>query len=138
MRSILIPVLLMLGACSSAPTTNEIDSADFGLDVSEEACLAVAQPFIREQMGDPESTVFQNLKCYRGWEGNVPAVGVKATYGHRFAGEVDSKGAIRRYTGFTPFSGIVRDDGEGPRVVRYCITSATDDYRFCIPSMVEE
>lgn len=111
MRSTLIPVLLILGACSSAPTSTEIDTADFGLDVSEEACLAVAKPFIREQMGDPETAVFQKLKCYRGWEGKVLAVGVEATYGHRFAGEVDSKGAIRRYTGFTPFSGIVRDEG---------------------------
>jgi hypothetical protein len=37
----------------------------------------------------------------------------------------------------TPFSGIVRDDGDGPKVVRYCITSGTKDYRFCIPSMVD-
>ena len=59
MRSILISVLLTLGACSSAPTSNEIDTADFGLDVSEEACLAVAKPFIREQVGDPDSAVFQ-------------------------------------------------------------------------------
>ena len=47
------------------------------------------------------------------------------------------KGEIGRYTGMTPFSGIVRDDGDGPKVVRYCITSGTKDYRFCIPSMVD-
>ena len=33
--------------------------------------------------------------------------------GYRFAGNVDSKGDIGRYTGLTPFSGIVRNDGDG-------------------------
>ena len=105
--------------------------------MSEETCLAVATPFITQRMGDPESVIFENLKCYRGLEGRVPVARVEATYGYRFAGDVDSKGEIGRYTGMTPFSGIVRDDGDGPKVVRYCITSGTKDYRFCIPSMVD-
>lgn len=88
-------------------------------------------------MGDPESVIFDDLKCYRGLEGRVPIARVEATYGYRFAGNVDSKGDIGRYTGLTPFSGIVRNDGDGPRVVRYCITSGTTDYRFCIPSKVD-
>ena len=65
----------MLGACSSAPTTNEIDTADFGLDVSEEARLAVAQPFIREQMKIPSQLYFRTSSA-TGVGGNV-AVGVK-------------------------------------------------------------
>ena len=123
--------------CSSAPTEQEVASADFGLSMSEAECLAVAKPFIRSRMGDPESVVFDDLKCYRGLEGRVPIARVEATYGYRFAGSVDSKGDIGRYTGLTPFSGIVRNDGDGPRVVRYCITSGTTDYRFCIPSGVD-
>ena len=126
-----------VSGCSSAPTEQEVASADFGLSMSEAECLAVAKPFIRSRMGDPESVVFDDLKCYRGLEGRVPIARVEATYGYRFAGSVDSKGDIGRYTGLTPFSGIVRNDGDGPRVVRYCITSGTTDYRFCIPSGVD-
>ncbi len=126
-----------VSGCSSAPTEQEVASADFGLSMSEAECLAVAKPFIRSRMGDPESVVFDDLKCYRGLEGRVPIARVEATYGYRFAGSVDSKGDIGRYTGLTPFSGIVRNDGDGPRVVRYCITSGTTDYRFCIPSRVD-
>ena len=126
-----------VSGCSSAPTEQEVASADFGLSMSEAECLAVAKPFIRSRMGDPESVVFDDLKCYRGLEGRVPIARVEATYGYRFAGSVDSKGDIGRYTGLTPFSGIVRNDGDGPRVVRYCITSGTTDYRFCIPSSVD-
>jgi hypothetical protein len=126
-----------LSGCSSAPTEQEVESADFGLSMSEAECLAIAKPFIRSRMGDPESVIFDDLKCYRGLEGRVPVARVEATYGYRFAGSVDSKGDIGRYTGLTPFSGIVRNDGDGPRVVRYCITSGTTDYRFCIPSRVD-
>jgi hypothetical protein len=126
-----------LSGCSSAPTEQEEESADFGLSMSEAECLAIAKPFIRSRMGDPESVIFDDLKCYRGLEGRVPVARVEATYGYRFAGSVDSKGEIGRYTGLTPFSGIVRNDGDGPRVVRYCITSGTTDYRFCIPSRVD-
>lgn len=126
-----------VSGCSSAPTEQEVESADFGLSMSEAECLAIAKPFIRSRMGDPESVIFDDLKCYRGLEGRVPIARVEATYGYRFAGNVDSKGDIGRYTGLTPFSGIVRNDGDGPRVVRYCITSGTTDYRFCIPSRVD-
>lgn len=126
-----------LSSCSSAPTEQEVESADFGVSMSEAECLAIAKPFIRSRMGDPESVIFDDLKCYRGLEGRVPIARVEATYGYRFAGNVDSKGDIGRYTGLTPFSGIVRNDGDGPRVVRYCITSGTTDYRFCIPSKVD-
>ena len=126
-----------LSGCSSAPTEQEVASADFGVSMSEAECLAIATPFIRSRMGDPESVIFDDLKCYRGLEGRVPIARVEATYGYRFAGNVDSKGDIGRYTGLTPFSGIVRNDGDGPRVVRYCITSGTTDYRFCIPSRVD-
>ena len=126
-----------LASCSSAPTEQEVESADFGVSMSEAECLAIAKPFIRSRMGDPESVIFDDLKCYRGLEGRVPIARVEATYGYRFAGNVDSKGDIGRYTGLTPFSGIVRNDGDGPRVVRYCITSGTTDYRFCIPSQVD-
>ena len=126
-----------LAGCSSAPTEQEVESADFGVSMSEAECLAIAKPFIRSRMGDPESVIFDDLKCYRGLEGRVPIARVEATYGYRFAGSVDSKGDIGRYTGLTPFSGIVRNDGDGPRVVRYCITSGTTDYRFCIPSIVD-
>ena len=126
-----------LSSCSSAPTEQEVESADFGVSMSEAECLAIATPFIRSRMGDPESVIFDDLKCYRGLEGRVPIARVEATYGYRFAGNVDSKGDIGRYPGLTPFSGIVRNDGDGPRVVRYCITSGTTDYRFCIPSRVD-
>ena len=133
----LIVIATALASCSSTPTEQEINAADFGRSMTEADCLATAMPFITARMGDPQSVIFEDLKCYRGLEGAVPVARVGATYGYRFTGRVDSKGIIGRYSGMTPFSGIVKDDGDGPRVVRYCITSGTTDYRFCIPSLVD-
>ena len=88
-------------------------------------------------MGDPESVIFENLKCYRGLEGRVPVARVEATMATDLPVMLIPKGRLVGIIGMTPFSGIVRDDGDGPKVVRYCITSGTKDYRFCIPSMVD-
>lgn len=136
-KIVILLIAAALAGCSSTPTEQEIDSADFGRSMTEAECLAVATPFITARMGDPESVIFEDLKCYRGLEGAVPLARVEPTYGYRFAGQVDSKGIIGRYSGMTPFSGVVRDDGDGPKVVRYCIVSGTKDYRFCIPSLVK-
>ena len=70
MKKIMIPVIAAgLVGCSSTPTEQEIGAADFGQSMTEEACLAVATPFITARMGDPDSVIFEGLKCYRGLEG---------------------------------------------------------------------
>ena len=66
----------------------------------------------------------------------MPIAGIKATYGCRFVGNVNAKNSFGGYTGFSQFSGIVRDEGYGPRVVRYCMVSSSDDYGICLPQMV--
>ena len=90
---------------------------------------------VKEVRGIPTAQ-FNNVNCYRGWEGNVPIAGVKATYGYRFVGNVNAKNSFGGYTGYSPFSGIVRDDGYGARVVRYCMVSSTDEYGICLSQMV--
>ena len=55
------PLAVVMSGCSSAPTEQEIDAADFGLSMSEETCLAVATPFITQRMGDPESSFLKIL-----------------------------------------------------------------------------
>ena len=112
--------------------------------MTEVECLAIATPFINDRMGitdrmgDPASVIFGNLKCYRGLECADSLALMSASDGYRFASRVDSNGINSRYTGMTPFSGIARGDGDGPWVVRYCITSGASECRFCIPSLADE
>ena len=57
-----VVIAAALAGCSSAPTEQEVESADFGVSMSEAECLAIAKPFIRSRMGDPESVIFVDLK----------------------------------------------------------------------------
>ena len=129
-------LLSLLTSCASVPTEADIDNADYGNNVAKSECIMLAKSFISNKLKDPSSAQFNNVDCYKGWEGNVPIAGVKATYGYRFVGNVNAKNSFGGYTGYSPFSGIVRDDGNGARVVRYCMVSSTDEYQICYPYMV--
>ena len=133
--SLIIMAILMTG-CASAPTEDDIRNADYGLEVTASSCISIAQRFIKNKMKDPNSAQFSGVQCYKGWEGNVPIVGVPATYGYRFVGEINARNSFGGYTGFSPFSGIVKNDGSGARVIRYCIISSTDEYKACIPKLI--
>jgi len=126
--------LFLLG-CAGVPTKSEIASADYGQNVAKEECIRIAKRFITSKMRDPTSVLFDGVKCQKGWRGDVPLAGVSTTFGYHFAGNVNGKNGFGGYAGATPFAGIVRDDGEGARVVRYCMVRSTDEYGLCVPSM---
>jgi len=128
--------LLLAVGCASAPTEEEIANADYGEPVSYQDCAKVAKQFIANKMKDPDSARFADFQCYRGWRGNVPMAGVQATYGYVFTGNVNAKNSFGGYTGYSQFGGVVRDEGFGPRVRRYCVVSNTDEYTICFPYMV--
>ena len=137
MRRALLILALALGGCASAPTDEEIRDADYGNPVEAGECIRVAQDFIAAQLIDPGSAQFRNVSCHRGWEGNVPISGLAATFGYRFVGSVNGKNRFGGYVGFRTFTGVVRDNGYGPRVVRYCIASVGDyGTEMCIPQGV--
>jgi hypothetical protein len=127
---------MFLSACASAPTMEEYGSADFGIFVEPEECINLGKKFITSKMKDPDSVRFSSMECEQGWESSVPIAGVPVTFGWRFVGKINAKNSYGGYTGFSPFRGIIRDDGTGPRVVRYCIVSNTDKYGVCYPQIV--
>jgi hypothetical protein len=135
-KLILSIVLTLLISCASAPSQDEIDNADYGKYVSESQCTMLAKNFIKNRLKDPSSAQFNNVYCYKGWLGSAPIVGVPVTYGYAFGGNVNGKNSYGGYTGFTPFAGVVKDDGSGAKVIRYCITETNTDVPACIPAMV--
>ena len=99
--------------------------------------LALQKNFIANLMKDPNSAQFSDVKCYQGWEGNVPIAGVTTTYGYRFEGRVNAKNLFGAYVGVIHHSaGLSGDDGLGARVVRYCLVDTADEYGLCLPRMV--
>lgn len=128
--------LFLFSGCASAPTDTEIQNADYGSPVGNSDCIGVAKTYIASLMKDPGSTQFAGVKCFRGWAPNVPVAGVSATFGYVVQGSVNAKNSFGAYTGFTSFQGVVRDDGYGPRLVRYCLSDKTEYGEICIPRMV--
>lgn len=134
---LVIVSLLLLSNCASKPTMEELSKADYGKFVDSPKCLEIAKTFISIKMKDPSSVQYNNVYCTQGWQGKVPILGVPNTYGYRFTGNINAKNSYGGYTGFLPFSGIVRDDGFGPKVIRYCITTNSARYgRTCLATMV--
>lgn len=133
---ITLSISVLYTGCASAPTNQEIQNANYGRAVNASDCISVAKNFVANLMKDPNSAQFSDVKCYQGWEGNVPIAGVTTTYGYRFEGRVNAKNLFGAYVGYTPFTGIVRDDGLGARVVRYCLVDTADEYGLCLPRMV--
>ena len=134
MRYIVILFTVILTSCATAPTSQEIDSANYGNYVESSKCVDLAKSYISSLMKDPESAMFSNMTCSKGWSGEVPIFQIKTTYGYRFKGRVNAKNSFGGYTGGAPFVGIVRDDGYGARVIRYCLNNVGDSY--CVPTMV--
>ena len=100
---------------AAAPTDEEIRSADYGLPVSFEVCKSVAEAAIRKRMRDPDSTQFNSVGCRKSYwldhhSGTV--------FGYLFTGNYNSKNGFGGYIGFRPFRGVIRDNGNGPRVVK--------------------
>tara|TARA_B100000965_G_C19594844_1_gene759689 strand:- start:1786 stop:2214 length:429 start_codon:yes stop_codon:yes gene_type:complete len=131
-------IIFLITSCSSVPTKDEVDNADYGESVSSSECQMLAKTFIRNRLKDPSSAQFNSVVCYRGWLASSPIVGVPVTFGYTFGGYVNGRNSFGGYSGFTSFQGVVRDDGYGARVVRYCITDITSDTGICIPQMVNQ
>ena len=63
-------------------------------------------------------------------------LGIPITYGYRFEGNVNGKNIYGAYVSFVPFSGIIRNDGDQTKVVRYCLTDTTSEFGLCNTQMV--
>ena len=119
---------LWLTSCASAPTQQQIASANYGAAMAPEQCKSIAEESIANQLRDPGSAQFRNEQlCHQGWVSSVPLLGMKAAFGYVQRGEVNGKNAFGGYVGFRPFLVLIRDGV----VVRSCIT---DSDGLCIPN----
>ena len=131
-------IVLMFSACVEAPTYGELENADFGNPVETAECIAVAQIFIANQLYDPGAAIFRNITCKeKEWLPSLGIMGIPITYGYLFRGHVNGKNLYGAYIGFAEFRGIVRNDGDGAKVVRYCLDSTSDPLEVCSPTLVK-
>lgn len=117
----LLGIGLGIAGCASAPSREQIGSADYGNPMSPSDCLRVAQQAIASQLKDPSSAQFRNeIPCHTGYSNNVPLLGKSAQFGYIQDGEVNGKNSFGGYVGFRPYHALMRN---GSTVVS-CITDA--------------
>lgn len=122
-----IVAAIALTGCASAPSQQEMGSADYGSEMSAAECKTLAQQTISNKLKDPSSAQFRNEQpCFKGWMSSVPIMGLKAAFGYLQKGEVNGKNAFGGYVGFRPYMVLMRNG----TVVRSCITDADG---ICMP-----
>lgn len=115
-----------LGGCASAPSMQQIETADYGQPITPSECLGIARQAIANQLKDPSSAQFRNEEpCHTGYSNNVPLLGRSAQFGYIQNGEVNGKNSFGGYVGFRPYHVLIRDG----IVVASCIT---DNNGICI------
>lgn len=121
LRSILTPVVLLAASgCASIapqmPTQEQLNAADYGQAMSQDACEAAVESMMEEYLKDPASAVYQHEKCSTGYWSSVPVMGLPIAYGYWMSSKVNAKNSFGGYTGFTDYNFLIRDK----RVVRWC------------------
>ena len=119
---------ILLTGCASAPTQQQVATADYGMPMSQDECMSIAEQSIASQLKDPSSAQFRNQQpCHTGWVRSVPILGMKAAFGYVQKGDVNGKNSYGGYVGFRPYLVLMKNGA----VVRSCITDADG---ICIPS----
>ena len=133
----LLTVCVLLWSCAVMPTAKQIQNADYGRPVTIVDCEHTIKTFMVDLVGVYDRVENATISCLPGWLPRYPlAKDVPITYGYKFHGIIIPEKAYGAHRPLTEFNGIVRDDGDGPRVVRYCVVRATDESGLCIPRMV--
>jgi hypothetical protein len=121
-------VSILLSACASAPTEEQLRNADYGSYQSPATCVQLVEARIRATMKDPYGAQFNHGSCIKGWVSSVPIMGLPVAFGYYQTGSVNGKNSYGGYVGFRPYLALVRDG----RVIRYCVT---DNEGLCIPAL---
>lgn len=116
----------VLVSCASAPTAEQLASANYGRDMSPQECVSIAEQVVANALKDPSSAQFRHENCIKGYWSSVPILGMPIEYGWFQQGEVNAKNSFGGYVGFAPYQVLIRDG----RAVRYCMS---DNEGLCMP-----
>lgn len=106
--------------CASAPSREQLESGDYGADLSSQECESIVKTHVLSRLKDPDSAKFRfDSACEKGYVSSAPLLGREAQLGWRQTGFVNAKNSFGGYTGFNKFEALMRD-GE---VVSFCFES---------------
>lgn len=78
----LLLAVIIIASCATAPTQQELSSADYGRAILQRECEEVVKNSMRLYLKDPESARYEFGACQRGYIQDPPIQGGGATFGY--------------------------------------------------------
>ena len=106
---LLAGVIGALSGCAAPPTRQEIDSADYGEQISQADAEAKAKEVFARTLKDPYTAQISFGQLYKGYTLTAPLQGRKASYGYMLDVMVNAKNSYGGYVGAKPYRFMFRN-----------------------------
>ena len=105
MKHLIVLAAFLLGGCVSAPTSEEMSSADYGPSPSNYE--ATVREYLSQNLKDPYSYDLKFLfEPRKDWSG----LGARKQFGYAVCANVNAKNSFGAYTGFKLMYFLIRND----------------------------
>ena len=102
-------VPLLAGCLASAPTKEDLLSADYGQPMKQSQCELLAVQVINSILIDPSSAQYSFTKCQKGGMSSVPVMGLEKEFGYIMDVIVNAKNRFGGYVGRKSYGFLFRD-----------------------------
>lgn len=111
MRLIAMMVLsvFLLSGCVSAPTQQDIQSADYGAAADQGVAENAAKSFFNTRLKDPESARYSFSSIYKGYIPGSRIQGRNLEAGYLLDVNVNAKNSYGGYVGAKPYKVLIRN-----------------------------
>ena len=103
--------LIISAGCTSAPTQDQLDNADFGPEMTQYLCEAAVTEYIKVVLKDPESASYNRFsRCTKqiSWVMSSDNKHSGRVAGYMISFEVNAKNSFGGYTGATAMHALIR------------------------------
>ena len=100
----------LLAGCASAPTPQEIQSADYGASVYQSDAETAVRTYFNGRLKDPDSARYSFGNVQRGWAVGDAFHGRKLDAGYLLEVSVNAKNSYGGYTGAKPYRFLLHND----------------------------
>ena len=89
--------------CASAPSQEQLDTADYGSPISQLEAERKAKVWLKGHLKDPNSAEIDWGVVEPGWIRDAPIQGGGFVFGYRLDSQVNAKNSFGGYTGYKPY-----------------------------------
>lgn len=104
-----VALLVLLGACASGPSPEQLRVADYGAEVSAQDAEQMIRAYFDQTLKDSESARYKFSPPAKGWLKPDPSIWGETFYGRLVEVQVNAKNSYGGYTGYEAWKFLIRD-----------------------------